>query len=289
MATSQEHIYAAALESRLGVAATTHYGTWISYTGTARIVLAVILIAAAGGATLLGSRLPLPVSFKPRSKRVVIALGATWLLATVAFLAGATGYVVQLQHEHLAQAAPADPITPVTVVGVGVVFMIVAISSARGWRTTLRSAAIIAAAGPVIFELPFDLVIMARTYPAVPPDPALYRALFFAPFLLVQVTVLALLTCSPQVRLSRATCYLVAVMLTIFAIWGLLGFGYPATPAPFALNVLSKIVAFVVALSLYVPDRTRRPSPVPDHDQPGERSIEYAGLFGQDATGAASR
>ena len=45
------------------------------------------------------------------------------------------------------------------------------------------------------------------------------------------------------------------VMFIVFAAWGLLGFGYPSTPILIALNVTSKILAFVVALSLFLPQQ----------------------------------
>jgi hypothetical protein len=50
-------------------------------------------------------------------------------------------------------------------------------------------------------------------------------------------------------------------MLVVFAVWGLSGFGYPSAPVPFALNVLSKIVAFAAALSLFVPQRVPASAP----------------------------
>ena len=37
------------------------YGTWVSYGGTARIVLAVVMVAAAGGVVYAGTLLPLPL------------------------------------------------------------------------------------------------------------------------------------------------------------------------------------------------------------------------------------
>jgi hypothetical protein len=284
MEISQQHLSAAALESHLSVAATTQYGTWVSYAGSARIVLTVILIAAAGGVALLGTRLPLPMKFARRGRRAMTALLVTWVLAVLAWFAGFAVYVEQLRHDHLVHAAPVDnPITPVSVIGVGVIFVVIALSSPRAWRTTLASAAVGAVGALAIFELPFDLIVMARIYPAVPPDPALYRAVFFVPLFLIEVMTLALLTCSPLVRLSRATCYLVALMLAVFAIWALVGFGYPSTPADIALNVISKIVAFVAALSMFLPVRAQRQSPAAGTD-PLERSREYAGgLFGQDA------
>jgi hypothetical protein len=72
---------------------------------------------------------------------------------------------------------------------------------------------------------------------------------------LVEFTTLALLRLSPMVKLSRASFFFFAVMLVVFAVWGLSGFGYPSTPVPFALNVLSKIVAFATALSLFLPQQ----------------------------------
>jgi hypothetical protein len=113
----------------------------------------------------------------------------------------------------------------------------------------------------MIFEFPFDLIVMARTNPPIPPDPDLYRLLFFAPLFLVEFTTLALLTLSPMVKLPRAPFFFFALMLTVFAVWGLSGFAYPSTPVPFALNVLSKIVAFAVALSLFLPQRAQGSTP----------------------------
>ena len=46
----------------------------------------------------------------------------------------------------------------------------------------------------MVFELPFDLIVMARTFPPIPPNPALYRVLFFAPLFAIEITTLALLT-----------------------------------------------------------------------------------------------
>ena len=64
-----------------------------------------------------------------------------------------------------------------------------------------------------------------------------------------------------MVRLSKATFFSFALMLIVFAAWGLSGFGYPSAPVPITLNVLSKIIAFGVALSLFLPQRTRASAP----------------------------
>jgi hypothetical protein len=60
-----------------------------------------------------------------------------------------------------------------------------------------------------------------------------------------------------------------------FAVWGLSGFGYPSAPVPFALNVLSKIVAFAVALSLFLPQRALASAPSPATSPPA--TVMHAG------------
>jgi hypothetical protein len=229
---------------------------WIGYGGTSRIGLAVVLLAVAGALTYAGSRWPGP--FRARRPRPAVAnlMIAVWVLAIAAFLVCASLYVHQARHELPGRAAPADPITPVTLFGVVAVFVVILIASPYGPVARLGSAVIGALAAPWIFEVPFDLIVMTRTYP-VPPDPAGYRALFFLPLVAVGLTTLALLILSPMVRLSRATFWSLALMLVVFAVWALLGFGYPSAPVPITLNVVSKILAFAVALTLFLPPLDR--------------------------------
>ena len=246
----------------------TEYGTWVSYGGTARIVLAMVLVAVAGGVAYAGTRLRLPVRPARPGRTARTLMLVTWLLAIAALLAGVSVDVLQVYRDHLLAAPPVNPITPVTVIGVGVIFVVIALaSSSHGWRVMLGSAVVGAMAAPMIFEFPFDLIVMARLYPPIPPDPALYLALFFAPLFLVEVTTLSLLTWSPMVRLSKATFFSFALMLAVFAVWALFGFAYPSAPAPIALNVVSKILALVAALSLFlrprVPASTTSPAASP--------------------------
>jgi uncharacterized protein YhhL (DUF1145 family) len=98
----------------------------------------------------------------------------------------------------------------------------------------------------------------------------LYRALFFVPLFMIEITTLLLLRLSPMVRLTRATFYSFALMLAVWAAWALAGFGYPSAPLPYALNVASKILAFVTALTLFLPYR-----PAPDQ-APQPESDEQA-------------
>jgi len=227
---------------------------WVSYGGTADFVLAGVLAAAAAVLVYAGFRLPLPARLPTPSRTVRILLLVSWGFAIVAFLVCASIYVTHAIREHIAKAT-ANPITPVTLIGVGVIFCVIAIAHRSGGGPALKSAVIGALAAPWIFEFPFDLIVMTRTHPALQPDPALYRALFFAPLLLIALTTLALLTLSPVARLSRATFWCLAAMLAVFAVWALIGFGYPSSAAPTTLNVVSKIIALITALTLFLPAR----------------------------------
>ena len=238
----------------------TIHGTWVSYSGTAEIVLAVVLAAAAAAVAYAGTRLPLPARPPRPGRAAKIMMLAMWVFAIAALLVCAAAYLVQASRKGLLTAPPITPITPITLTGAGVLFFVIALAQkARGWRVALGSAVIGAAAGPMIFELPFDLIIMVRTYPVI--DPALFRLLLFGPLILVGITTLALLSLSPAVRLQRATLWCLAGMLAVFAVWSLFGFSYPSAPGPITLNALSKILALVTALTLFLPERVQYETP----------------------------
>jgi hypothetical protein len=257
----------------------TQYGTWIIYSGAARPELAGVLLVAAAAVAYAGNRLPLPRGpARPRGRRTAVVMIVAWALA-MAVLAACTVFDVQhalrvrLLHGH---GLPPDHIFPITLISAGVTFFIIAVivNGQSGGRTALASGVIGAMAGPMVFELPFDLIVMARTYPPIPPDPALYRVVFFAPLFLVEVTTISLLTLSPAARLSRATFFSFALMLAVFAGWALAGFGYPSAPVPFAFNAASKLLAFVTVLTLFLPQRTQALTQDPAK---GQQALQAAG------------
>lgn len=235
---------------------------WVSYSGTAEIVLVVILAAVAAAVAYAAIRLPLPARPPRPGRTAKVIMLATWGLAFAAFLVCVRVYISQVYREGLEQTHPANPITPVTLIGAVVLFLVIALAQkASGWRVALGSAVIGAAAAPMIFEIPFDLVIMPRTHPVV--DPGLYRVLLLGLLILVGLTTLALLSLSPAVRVRRATLWCLSGMLALFAGWSLFGFSYPSAPGPIALNTLSKILALVTALTLFLPQRARSKTPQP--------------------------
>jgi hypothetical protein len=237
---------------------------WFSYGGAARVVLAVVLVAVAAAVAGIGLRLRVPLWLPSPGRTARTVMVAAWGTAVVAFLVCLGIYVKKLIQLHLIHSRPPQPVFPVTAVCMIALFLgIWYIGRSLSDEVRMGSALIGAIAAPMIFEFPFDLIVMTRTYPVIAPNPALYRVLFFTPLFLVEFTTLALLSLSPLVRLSRMAFFAFALMLLIFAGWALFGLGYPSAPLPFAFNAASKVVAFVVALCLFLPQRGERRTPAP--------------------------
>lgn len=255
-------------------------GTWISYSGMAKVDLALVLVAAAAGVVYAGTRLRRPVRLPRPGETAIGIMVVAWALAILAFLICAIQYVGAMRQHHLLSALPSDPIAPVTGACLVAIFVaILILARSHGWRVRLVSAAVGAIAAPMVFEFPYDLIVMARTYPSIPPDPALYRVLFFAPLFLAELATLSFLAFTPMVRLTKVTCYSFALMLAVFAAWALFGFGYPTTPGLFAFNAVSKVLAFATALTLFLPVRGQARADAPAAElelaasQPGPGAI----------------
>ena len=230
----------------------TQYGTWSPYVGSNSIILAVVLLIVTGVLIFLAIRLHHPIEVKRPGKFIGVSLVVIWLLSVATFLVAVTTYVLVLYQQVGHFTGPANPITPVTELSGLVTFFVIAYLARRsGFWVAFGSAIVGTIAAPMIFELPFDLIVMWRTYPPTPE--ILFTLLFFFPLFLVEISSFAMLALSPVMKLSRYTLFLLAGMFLIFAVWALFGFAYPATPIPIALNVVSKILAFAVAISLFVP------------------------------------
>jgi hypothetical protein len=248
----------------------TQYATWASYGGEARTWLALGLLAAACGVVLAGIRLPLPVRFTQPGPAGRAAMMLAWGTAITALLVCATIYFRQAIHDirasGLSAPAPRLTILPVTLTAAAVLFVTIISRRSPDLPTRLASAAIGAIAAPMIFELPFDPIVIFRIHTVVhAPRP---WALVYPPLLLVEITTL-LLRLSPMVRLTRATFFSFALMLGVWAAWALAGFGYPSAPLPIALNITSKILAFVAACTLFLPQQRTpecRAAPPGGHD-----------------------
>ncbi len=212
----------------------TQYGTWSPYGGSNSILLAGVLCIVTGVLMYLAIRLPDPIEVKRPGKFIGISLVVIWLLSVTTFLVAVTTYVRALYQQVGHFTGPVNPITPVTELSGLVTFFVIAYLARRsGFWIAFGSAIVGTIAAPMIFELPFDLIVMWRTYPPAPEIP--FTLLFFLPLFLVEVSSFAMLALSPVMKLSRYTLFLLAGIFLIFAVWALFGFAYPAAPIPVAL------------------------------------------------------
>jgi hypothetical protein len=224
---------------------------WVSYSGGAAIYLATILLVVAGGFAYAGTRLRAPLKITPPGAAAAGFMIAIWLLAI--YTAGVATVVYGLQVKQAYPDFVARRVRVGTFVDAAAAFFVILYLTRRwGWKVALASAVIGVAAAPMIFEFPFDLIVMTRTNPPIPTHPMLYRQLFFLPLFLVEFSTVSLLTLLPSMRVTAYAAYAVAGMFVVFAVWAAFGFAFPEEPLPLALNVISKIVCFVAAIMLFV-------------------------------------
>ncbi len=225
--------------------------SWISYGGGEAILLAIVLLVVAGGFAYAGKRLRAPLEITRPGGAVAGFMIAIWLLAIYNVLVATFVYGLQVKQAYPGFAPPRVRVG--TFVDAPVTFFVILYLTRRwGWKVALASAVIGTAAAPMIFEFPFDLIVMARTNPPIPTYPMLYRQLFFLPLFLVQFSTVSLLTLLPSMRVTAYASYAVAGQFVVFAVWAAFGFAFPAEWLPLALNVLSKILCFVAVIVLFV-------------------------------------
>ncbi len=169
-----------------------YFGEWIPYSGNSAIILGVVLLVIAGVFTLAGFQLKKPLQVKMPGTAVTGILVTVWFLSILTFFVNLIIYALLLGQANLTGTVPPNPITKFTFSFALFSFVILFfINRKKGKKATFWSAAFAAMAGPMIFELPFDLIIMGRTYPPIPPDPTVLRALFFFPLFLIELTTIS--------------------------------------------------------------------------------------------------
>jgi hypothetical protein len=234
----------------------TQSANWIPYSGTQALILAAALLIIAGALAFLGTRLRHPLAPRIPGIGLSVLLVAIWILTLATLTVSIGTYFRMLVQEYGPFTPATNPITPVTTLSGAVTFIVIAILTWRfGLRVALGSAIVGTIAGPMIFELPFDLIVMARVLPRPPAPTAQLTLLYFFPLFLWELASYSLLTLSPATRLSRMTLFSVAGMFLVFGIWAFAGFAYPSSPLPIALNAVSKILSFVVAITLFIPEK----------------------------------
>ncbi len=248
------------------------YENWSPYAGSGSIILAVVLFLIVGVLLYGGFRLHRSLQVKRPGAFMGVTIIVLWVLSVMTFLYNVTAYGLELYKQVGPYTGPKNPITPVTL-GSAVItfFVIIALAQHSGFRIAVGSAIVGAIAAPMIFELPFDLIVMWRTFPPTPA--ALYTPLFFYPLFLIEISSFAMLMLSPVMRLSRYTLFFLAAMFLVFAVWALFGFAYPAWPIPIALNMLAKVLAFATAITLFLPQKKEYKEDIANSTTPIEAEV----------------
>jgi hypothetical protein len=234
---------------------------WAPYTGTDAIALTIVLLIVGLFIAFLGTRLKNPLWTSRPSKTTIILVILIWVLAILAFTVDSSAYIryalllvkYNLLPTHNPSTAPAsNPISSITELSAVVAFVLIAyLTRKHGIKVALLSAFVGAAVGPMIFELPFDMIVFNNTI-ALPPSPTLFRALYFLPLFLIELSTMLLVTFSPLAKLSKYTMFSLAGMFLVFAAWAAIGFPYPSDPLPTLLNDVGKVLSFVVAITLFL-------------------------------------
>jgi hypothetical protein len=214
--------------------------------GLGAIFLAVTLFAIGAILAYFGMRLNSVVRIQKPARVVSFFTVLTWGLSLGTLLVFYT-FVAALGLRQQA-AQPPNPITPITILcGISSFIIIGYLSRAHGLKVALGSAFVGTAAAPMIFELPFDLIVIGRAN-----APLFVALLFFLPLFLVEVSTMSLLLLSPLTNLSKSTMVSLSGMFIVFAVWALFGFSYPSNPLSFTLNSISKVLSFTTAITLFL-------------------------------------
>lgn len=261
----------------------THYIVpWSPLSQTGSIILATILFIITGILLFIGTRIHHPLAAKRPGLFLGVCLVIIFLLSGFTFLVAATAEGLALVHQIGPVTGPANHITPITLAcGFIAFFVIVFLTSSRGttpislrqFWVAVGSAVVGTIAAPLIFELPFDLLVIGRVH--YPTPHILWALLYFFPLFLVEISSFAMLTLSPFMKVSRLTLFLLAGMFFVFAVWAVFGFTYPSVPLSYACNATSKILAFAAAVSLFLTRQPAAHAPV-EPSLPSRESVSSA-------------
>jgi len=116
----------------------TQYGnTWLSYGGSARLVLALAVLAVAVALACAGTRFHRPVRLPRPGRALTAGMLAAWVVSIGAFFGGLAVYALQVQHDHLEKPAAANPIQFVTFTAALILFLIVFAATDRSLRVRM--------------------------------------------------------------------------------------------------------------------------------------------------------
>jgi hypothetical protein len=209
------------------------------------------------GIVFLGVRMKNPIRLPRPRNFLKIIIVIVWILSILILL---RIYRILAARTHNTIAP--GPILPITIAAAfATFFYVVYISRRDGLVGALGNGFIGAMAGPMVFEFPFDWIVIPLTK-----APAIYVTIFFAPLFAVEFTTFSLLLLSRRISLTKYSLYSLGAMFLVFAAWAVIGFSYPSNPIAFVLNAISKVLSFTTIAAMYSTEPrvvTESPAKVP--------------------------
>ena len=222
---------------------------WNPYVGSDALFLAVALFAIGVLLIYSGTRLKHAIKIPSSEGVLSVFIVVCWILCLVILLVSRR-IISRLASQHATQFAIilSGPIFPITFVSAIFTFVAVGyLCRACGLKVALVSAFVGTAAAPMIFEIPFVLIVMGTVRITV-----FVTMLIFMPLFLATISTISLLRLSPLTSLSNYALFSLGAMFIVFAVWAFFGFAYPSDPLSFSLNGISKVLSFSTAIMLFL-------------------------------------
>lgn len=215
---------------------------WHAYSGGGAISLGVLLLVLGAASLFLGTRRPSPARLPMPRRGLKVATVIVWAVSILLVLPLFKEIAVRTGQSALGTG----PVLPITLASALGTFILVAYATRGGGLiAALGNGFAGAVAGPMVFELPFLLIITPVVTTRVP-----HPLFLFVTFLLVILTTLALPTFSSRFSIGRYSLYSVGAMLVVFALWAFAtGYAPPADPVSLSLNAVSKVLGFAAIVT----------------------------------------
>lgn len=219
---------------------------WPPYQGWSAIILSLILFLISAGLFFAARKMKETIKLPNMGKVLGVIVIVIWALSILFFLR-----INQIFAKYTGGAANLGPIFPITIVSAVATFCYAAYVTRRGGPpSSLGNGLLAFIAGPMVFELPFALIII----PLVK-APLLAEILFLVPLFTIVIATLSMLLLSRRIALTKNAVYIFAGMMFVFALWAVDGYSYPTNLLTIALNGISKVLSFACIGALF----TRKP------------------------------
>ena len=242
-------------------------GSWRLYSFPGSVILAFILLIIGIGFVFLGRMIKTSIRVPHPGKSFKIVMIVTWVILILGFL-----FLYFVSEKRTGRAVQNGPIFPITFTCAVVTFAyLVYISRRDGILNALGNAIAGAAAGPMIFEFPFDWIVIPQVNASLK-----YLIVFFTPLFVIALVTISLLLLSRRVSITRYSMYALGAMFIVFTVWALFGYSYPATPVPFLLNAISKVLGFISVAALFSTGfKKKTPAEIKKSTEGQQQSVVY--------------